>query len=85
MAFSQSSGISAGLLAVIGQHALEDLLEHLVEAVEQAFVLHEGGAREVIERLGRLLDHVLVERFEQSQVLLQARPECRRREVRRRS
>lgn len=59
------------VLAVIGHDPLEDLLEHLVETVQQAFILHEGGAREVVERLGRLLDHVLVERLQQSEVLLE--------------
>jgi hypothetical protein len=34
-ACSQSSGISTGLLAVIGEYTLEDLVEHLIEAVEQ--------------------------------------------------
>ena len=60
------------LLAVVAHHALEDLGEDLVEAVEQPLVLHEGGARQVIERLRRLLDHVAVERLEQHEVLLEA-------------
>ena len=59
-------------LAIIGQHTLEDLLEHLVEPVDQALVLHEGGSGQVIERLRRLLDHVLVERLDQREVFLEA-------------
>ena len=61
-----------GVLAIVGHDALEDLGEDLIEPVEQAFVLHEGGAREVVERLGRLLDHILVERLEQREMLLEA-------------
>src|SRR3546814_13016124 len=52
-------------------HAFEDFLEDLIEAVEQPFVLHESGAREVVERLRRLFDHVLVERLEQHEMLLE--------------
>src|SRR5690606_8456114 len=59
------------LLAVIGENALEDLVEDLVEAIEQAFVLNEGGAREVVERFRRQLDSVLVECLEQYEVLLE--------------
>jgi hypothetical protein len=59
------------ILAIVGQQPLEDLVEHLVEPVEQAFILHEHGTAEIIERLRRLLDHILVERFEQHQMLLE--------------
>ena len=65
-------------LAVVGHDALEDLGEHLIEAVQQAFVLHEGRAGEVVERLGRLLDHILIERLKQRQVLLEAGGNARR-------
>src|SRR3546814_2739916 len=47
-------------LAVIGEQPLEDLVEHLVEAVEQPLVLHIDGAREVIELLGTAVDHLAV-------------------------
>ena len=57
--------------AVIALDPLEDLGEDLVEAVEQAFVLHEGGAGEIIELLGLGRDHVGVERLEQGQMLLE--------------
>src|SRR3546814_3860307 len=38
-----------GVLAIVGEQPLEDLVEHLVEAVEQALVLHIDGTREIIE------------------------------------
>ena len=66
------------VLPVIGQYALEDLLEYLVEPVEQAFVFHEGRPAEIIERLGRLLDHVAVERLDQREVFLEACGNARR-------
>jgi hypothetical protein len=38
--------------AEAGFDAPEDLGEHLVEPIEQSFVLHEGGARQPVEFLG---------------------------------
>ncbi len=49
--------------------ALEDLGEHYVETVVVAFVLHQAGAREVIEVLGRELRDARRERLEQRQKL----------------
>ena len=51
--------------------ALEHLGEHLVEPVEQAFVLHQRRAREVIELLRGAVDDLAVQRLEQDQVLLE--------------
>ena len=59
------------VLTVIGQDTLENPLENLIEPVEHAFILHEGRAAEVIERLGRFLDHLFVQRFEERQMLLE--------------
>ena len=67
-----------GVLPVIAQDPLEDLLENLVEPIEQALILHERRAAEVVERLGRLLDHVAIERFDQREVFLEARGNARR-------
>src|SRR3546814_15007785 len=58
--------------AVARGDGLEDLREHLIEAIEQAFVLHIGGAGEIIELLGAALDDLAVERFEQCEMLLEA-------------
>jgi hypothetical protein len=60
------------VLAVVRNDSLEDPLEHLVETIEHALVLHEGRAAEIVERLGRFLDHLAVERLQQSEVLLEA-------------
>ena len=59
------------VLAVIGQDSLEDLLKDLIEAIEQPFVLNEGGAAEIIEGFRRFFDHLPVERLEQGQVFLE--------------
>jgi hypothetical protein len=50
--------------------ALEVRAEGLVELVEVALVLDEGGARQVVELVDRVRDHVLLERLEQGQVFL---------------
>ena len=67
-----------GVLPVIAEDALEDFLEHLVEPVDQPFVLHEGRPAEVVEGFGRLLDHVAVERLDQREVFLEACGNARR-------
>src|SRR3546814_12807237 len=54
------------------------LVEHLVETVEQALVLHIDGAGEVIELLGAAVDHLAVERLQQHQMLFQAGGDARR-------
>src|SRR3546814_12846469 len=57
--------------------AREDLVEHLVEAVEQALVLHVDRAGQVIELFGAAVDHLAVEGFEQHQMLFEARGNAR--------
>src|SRR3546814_8695559 len=54
------------------------LVEHLVETVEQALVLHIDGAGEVIELLGAAVDHLAVERLQQHQMLFQSGGAARR-------
>ncbi len=49
--------------------ALEGLLEHEVEAVQVALVLHQGGAGEVVEVLDVVAGHPLLHRLEERQVL----------------
>jgi hypothetical protein len=55
--------------------ALLDTFEHfgkdLIKPVEQPFVLHIGGASEIIKFLRVTADHLGVERFEHEQMLLQ--------------
>ena len=48
--------------------SLEHGAEHAVELVEVALVLHQGGARQIIEVLDRLFGEVGVERFHQGQI-----------------
>ena len=50
---------------------LEHGAEHAVELVEVALVLHQRGARQVIEILDRLLGEVGVERLHQRQIFAQ--------------
>ena len=69
------------VLTVIAEDALEDPLEDLVEPVEQAFVLHEGGPGEVIERLGRLFDDIAIQRLDERQVFLEACGDARSAEL----
>ncbi len=59
------------VLAVIGHYALEHLLEHLIEAIQQALILHEGRAGEVVEGFRRLIDHVTIKRLQQREMLLE--------------
>src|SRR5690606_1463416 len=51
--------------------ALEDVAEHLVEAVQVALVLHQRGAGEVVEVLHAAVGEVGLEGFHQRQILLQ--------------
>jgi hypothetical protein len=51
--------------------ALEDVAEHLVELVEVALVLHQRGAREVVEVLDAAVGQIGLHRLHQRQVLLQ--------------
>ena len=51
--------------------ALEDVAEHLVELVEVALVLHQRGAREIVEVLDAAVGEVGLQRLHQRQVLLQ--------------
>ena len=51
--------------------ALEDVAEHLVELVEVALVLHQRGAREIIEVLDAAVGQVRLHRLHQREVLLQ--------------
>ena len=53
--------------------ALEDMAEDLIELVEVALVLHQRGAGEEIEILHLSLDDIGVQRFEQHEVLAQAK------------
>src|SRR3546814_7050244 len=48
------------VLAIVGDDALEDLVEHMVEAVEQALVLHVDRAGQVIALFGAAVDHLAV-------------------------
>jgi hypothetical protein len=66
-----------GVLAIIGEQALEDLVEHLVEAVEQPLVLHIDRAAQIIELLGATVDRLAVERLQQQQMLLHAHGNAR--------
>ena len=62
-----------GRLDRFGQalQALEDMAEDPVELVEVALVLHQAGAREVVEILDALLGEIPVERLHQRQVFPQ--------------
>jgi len=51
--------------------ALEDVAEHLVEAVQVALVLHQRGAGEIVEVLHAAVGEVGLEGFHQRQILLQ--------------
>src|SRR5690606_9309359 len=55
----------------------ENLCKHPVEPIEQCLVLHEGGARQIIEILGGPPDHLAVEHFEQDQMLLERHRDAR--------
>ena len=56
---------------------LEHLAKHLVEAVEQTFVLHVATAAKIIELLNPKIDYVGSQRLEQRQMLLEARRDFR--------
>ncbi len=76
--FSHSAGISALLHGV--EQALQPLehgAEHAVELVEVALVLHQGGARQIVEILDRLLGEVGVERLHQRQIFAQGHRDLR--------
>ena len=68
---SHSSGISA-VDALGGQRleALEDVAEHLVELVEVALVLHQDGARQIVEVVDAVVGDVLLHALHQGEVLL---------------
>ena len=51
--------------------ALEDVAEHLVELVDIALILHQGGARQVIKVSHLHIDDLFVHRLHQHQVFLQ--------------
>jgi hypothetical protein len=56
------------------EQALESLegdAEHAIELVEIALVLHQRGARKVIEILDRLLGEIGVHRFDQREIFAQ--------------
>ena len=68
---SHSSGISA-LSALFEQvEPLEDVAEHAVELIEIALVLHQRGARQIIEILDAAAGEVGLHRLHQRQVLAQ--------------
>ena len=46
------------------------LLEQAVKAVDQPLVFHEDRAGEIVKGFGRAFDHILVERIEQDEMLL---------------
>ena len=68
-----------GLLHGVQQafQALEHVAEDAVELVEVALVLHQGGAREVVEILDRLIGEVGVERLHQRQIFAQGHRDLR--------
>ena len=49
----------------------ENMAEHLVELVEIALILHQGGARQVIEILDLIVDDVTVQRLQERQIFAQ--------------
>jgi hypothetical protein len=51
--------------------ALEDMAEHLVELVQVLFVLHQGGAGQVIEILDAVARQARIHAFQQGQVFAQ--------------
>ena len=53
--------------------AAEDPAEDAVETVDVALVLHQGGAREIVEPLGVVEHHLGVQRRKEGQVFAQAR------------
>ena len=65
--FSHSAGISAVSASLEQVEALEHVAEHAVELVEIALVLHQGGARKIVEILDAAAGEVLLHRFHQGQ------------------
>ena len=74
--FGRDLGFLQGLREIL--QALEDMAENAVELVEVALVLHEAGARQIIEILDLLLGEVGIERLEHRQVLAQGHRDLRR-------
>jgi len=65
-------GNGGAVIALEGHlQALEHLGKDLVEPVEQAFVLHQCRAGEIIEFLRALFDDPRMERFEQDEMFLE--------------
>jgi len=57
---------------------LEYGAEHAIELVEIALVLHQRGARQIVEILHRLLGEVGIERLHQRQIFTQVTGPARR-------
>ncbi len=51
--------------------AFEDMAEHAVELVEIPLVLHQSGARQIIERLDPPVGQILLHRLDQRQIFAQ--------------
>ena len=68
---SHSSGISALERLLEQVEALEDVAEHAVELVEVALVLHQRGAREIVEILDAAAGEIGLHRLHQRQVFAQ--------------
>src|SRR5579862_6075179 len=51
--------------------AFEDVAEHAVELVEIALVLHQSGARQIVERLDPAVGQILLHRLDQRQIFAQ--------------
>ena len=65
------------LLSKTRRYSLENLGKDLIKSVDQPFVFHIGGARQIIEFLGRAVDHLAVEGLEQHEMLFKARGNAR--------
>src|SRR5580704_5671698 len=51
--------------------AFEDMAEHAVELVEIALVLHQSGARQIVERLDPPVGQILLHRLDQREIFAQ--------------
>ena len=51
--------------------AFEDVAEHAIELVEIALVLHQSGARQVVERLDPPVGQILLHRLDERQIFAQ--------------
>ena len=69
--FSHSAGISAASASLDQFEALEHVAEHAVELVEVALVLHQRGARQIVEVLDPAAGEVGLHRLHQRQVFAQ--------------